>query len=117
MSSKKDGFWTSVNEILKSWPNNRSDEIEFIKSGDGENSQSGPRSDSAKMTIAARSSKPTSRSTFDSVHNKTSTDGHLVHLPHLKPTDKPKLPAPPQKPKPVIPLGAARPVGILPKLK
>lgn len=117
MEKKEGGFWDSVNEILKSWPNNRSDEIEFIKSGDGENSQAGPRSESAKMTIAARSNKPSSRSSFTHAHNKTSTAGHSAHLSHLKPTDKPKPPVPPQKPKPVMPLDAMHPVGLVPKLK
>jgi hypothetical protein len=115
MDDKKDGFWDSVNETLKAWPSNRTtDEIEFIKSD--ENSQTEPRSQSAKMAIAARN-KPSSRSAFNHSHNKMSTAGHAAHLPHLKPTDKPKLPTPPQKPKPVAPLGLARPVGFVPKIK
>lgn len=118
MEKKESSFWNSVNEVLKSWPNDRtSDEIKFIKSGHGESSQTGPRSESAKMTIAARSNKPSSKAAFNHAHNKTSTDGHAAHLPNLKPTDKPKPPTPPQKPKPVAPLGLARPVGFVPKLK
>ena len=119
MSEKKESFWAEVNEVLKSWPNNRtSDDIVIVKSGDG-GDESTPRGASAQVTqankVAARANSsaktPTSsRATFGHAHRTAGSEAKP-----LSQLNKPVAQL--GYAKPVMPVGLTRPVGFVPKQK
>ncbi len=79
------------------------------KSREGASSSDGParHSESAKITMANQSGKPSTRAAFQSAHPASPSSG----------PKKPVAPAPPQRPKPVMPLGPMKPlVPIKPKM-
>lgn len=86
MEKKEDGFWDSVNEVLKSWPNNRtSDEIVFVKAGDsGTSSHSASGQLTQDKRVASRASS--SRSMFNQARKPVAGNQqkHLGHAPQLK---------------------------------
>lgn len=79
------------------------------KRDEGTSNSDGParHSESAKITMANQSAKPSTRSAFQSAHPASPSSG----------PKKPVAPAPPLWPKPVMPLGPMKPlIPIKPKM-
>lgn len=120
MSDKKENFWSEVNEVLKSWSNNRtSDDIVIVKADDGGGGgESTPHGASAQITqankVAARANSsaktPTSsRATAEHAHKPLGSD--------VKPRSQLKPVAQVKPMKPVTPVGFTKPVGFVPRQK